>query len=56
MRKFLSIVSIHMLGYKVTLAKIDNLPRKKHVWLRANSYEFSGDEANEGKPVLISGN
>lgn len=48
---------VRTLPYKVTLAKIDGLPQKHHIWLRKNSYMVDKDGmSNDGKPVLISSN
>lgn len=53
----LALQMIRTLPYKTTLAKIEGLPHRAHMWLRENSYLKDADgEDNDGKPVLISSN
>ncbi len=48
---------VHSFPYKVTLARVENLPELAHIWIRENSYEFDEEgHSNDGKPVLISSN
>lgn len=48
---------VRTIPYKVTLAEIDGLPQRAHLWLRKNSYQQNEDGSpNDGKPVLISSN